>query len=125
MATVGRHPCGYDNGDDHMYRLSAVLKSVTWTVLAALSALILPAGQLVALAQAQVVITSEFTIEEHTSFDTEGDLDLDPAAALPFAEGWFETNVLWLYLDTNHPVTVKVIGKPYRMSGEITLPKQL
>jgi len=90
--------------------------------------LILLAREPVALADTQVVAISEFTIEEHASFTTEGNLDLDPAAALPSAEGWYETNVLWIYLDTNHPVTLTVVGEPYKMGdgeGTIGLPTQL
>jgi len=74
------------------------------------------------------MVISAFTIEEHASLNTEGDLDLDPAVALPFAEGWFENNILWIYLDTNHPVTLRVVGEPYRMGreeGTVTLPTQL
>lgn len=123
-----RQQYGCDNGDDHMSWLLAVSRSVTRTVLAASAALILLAGEVVALAQTEVMVISEFTIEEHASFSTEGNLDLDPAAALPSAEGWFETNILWLYLDTNHPVTLTVVGEPYRMGreeGTVTLPTQL
>lgn len=107
-----------------MYRRLAVLRSVRWLLLGTF----LLAGESFALADTQVVAVSEFTIEEHASFRTEGNLDLDPAAALPSAEGWYETDVLWIYLDTNHPVTLTVVGEPYRISdgeGAISLPTQL
>jgi len=56
------------------------------------------------------------------------ELDLDPEAAVAFAEGWFDTSVLWIYLGTNHPVTLTVVGESYRIDdgeGTISLPTQL
>ncbi len=75
------------------------------------AALLLLAG--VAFADQVLVFFSEFTIREETAFWGEGDLALDARVSLPESEGWFNTQVLWLYLDTNRPVTITAVGVPY------------
>jgi len=92
--------------------------------IAVLVALTLAAG--VASADTELVITSVFTIREDSSLTSEGDLDLPAAASDPLAEGWFQTGLLWLYLDTNRPVTVTAAAYPYTHDeGAVELPTQL
>lgn len=79
----------------------------------------------VAHADQEFVFVSEFTIVEAAVFWGEGNLMLDPQVHRPESEGWFETQVLWLYLDTNRAVTVTAVGVPYtHVELDIALPTE-
>lgn len=76
-------------------------------------------------ADLEYVFISEFTIPVATVFRAEGELALDPRVGLPESEGWFETQVLWLYLATNRGVIVTAVGLPYtHVELDIALPTE-